>query len=262
MKKKINVLIFANDEKVERKAIKIIDNLPCLVRIINSFRDLSNEYSFRFIVFCYYEEIEMIEDEMSRWISDVTYLSTDTRNMKSSIFHNFIHSNFYQRTGLFYITSLHFPLIDSIMIKNFIDSFNDRPLLMFGEMNDDRISFWKKFFPAIEKKKEENSVFINWNMNHSEKFLFQCILDEQVFKDLYNIPFPTNLLYYHCISWSIFRLPSYFFKYEAIPFIEENDLKYIESSCVRKRNMELNLYLQKLWTKWKNIEERIARLEK
>lgn len=261
MKKKINVLIFANDRKVEKKAIKMIDNLPCLLRIINSFKELSCDYSLRFIVFCYYEEIEIIEDEMSRWISDIVYIPTDKKDMNSSIFYNFIHSDMYQSTNLFYITSLHFPLVDATMIKNFIDSFQNRPLLMFGEMNDSKIAFWKQYFPSLENK-NEHYVSINWVLENNNKFLFNCILSEKNFSDLYNIYFPSNLFYYNCAFWSPYRLPAYFFKYEAIPFVEENDLNYIESSCVRKRNLDLNMHLQKLWSKWKSIEERIARLEK
>jgi hypothetical protein len=261
MKKKISVLIFANDRKVNKKAIKMIDNQPCLLRIINSFNELSVEYSFRFIVFCNYEEFEIIEDEMSRWINDIIYIPTNNKDMNSSIFYNFINSDMYQSTNLVYITSLHFPLIDATMIKNFIDVFHNSPQLMFGEMDEKKISFWKQYFPSIQEN-DEGNVSINWILEKKNRFLYNCIMNEKNFFDLYNIPFPSNLLYYHCIFWSSYRLPNYFFKYEAIPFVEENDLDYIESFCVRKRNLELNLHLQKLWSKWKSIEERIARLEK
>lgn len=261
MKKKICVLLFANDRKVNKKAIKMIDNLPCLFRIVSSFKELSTEYSFRFVVFCNYEELEIIEDEMSRWIDDVVYIGTNHRDMNSSIFYNFINSDMYQSASLVYITSLHFPLMDATMIKNFIDAFRNSAHLMFGEMDHRRISFWKQYFPSILEN-DEGNVSINWILEKKNRFLYNCIMSERNFYYLYNIPYPSNLLYYHCIFWKPYRLPSYFFKYEAIPFVEENDLNYIESCCVRKRNLDLNLHLQKLWSKWKSIEERIARLEK
>lgn len=258
VKKKINILIFANDEKMKRKALQMIDTIPCLVRIINSFQELSSEYSVRFIVFCHFDEIEMIEDEMIRWIENtitISYVSTDIKSMTSSILYNFIHSSLFQTTtNLFYITSLHFPLVDITMIKSFLDSYINKPILMYGEFTDKKISYWKQYFPSI-KEKENKLVEIEWNKDNEKKFLYSCIMSERDFCDLYNISSP--ILYYHCVLWNTFRIPNYLLHYEATPFVKENDLPFIEGKCIRKRNTDLSLFLQKLWTKWKSIEERL-----
>jgi hypothetical protein len=256
MKKKLNVFLFANDERVKNKAVQMIDNMPCLVRIVRAFQDLSYEYSIKFVVYCFYEEIEYIEDEMSRWLEkdvSISYISVENKSMQSSFFYNYIHSSLFHSTNLVYITSLHFPLIDSSMIKNFIDSYTNRPILLCGHF-EKKLIYWKQYFPSIEET-DNNLISLQWKKENPKKFLYSCIMDEQYFQNLFNIP--SNLVYYHCILWNKYFLPQYFFQFEGLPFVTENDVKYLESASVRKRNIDLSIYLQKLWNKLKSIEEQL-----
>lgn len=262
MKKKINVFIFANDDKVKRKALQMIDNIPCLVRIIRAFQELSGEFLIRFIVYCHYEEIEYIEDEMSRWLDNmernILYFSVETRNMQSSFFYNYIHSNFFQSTNYVYITSLHFPLVDATMIKTFLDAYTNKPVLLCANFHK-KMLFWKQYFPSIETK-ENNLVTLQWNKDNNAKFLYSCIMDDTYFQNLFNIP--SNLVYYHCLLWNTFYLPKFFFHHEALPFVKENDVQYLESSCVRKKELDLSLYLQRFWNKLVHLEERVSKLSR
>jgi len=262
MKKKINVFIFANDDKVKRKAIQMIDNTPCLVRIIRAFQELSGEFLIRFIVYCHYEEVEYMEDEMSRWVDNtdqtILYVSVETRNMQSSFFYNYIHSNSFKSTDYVYITSLHFPLIDATMIKTFLDAYTNKPILMCGTLHK-KMLFWKQYFPSIEKKDNE-LVIPQWEKESNDKFLYSCIMNNTYFQNLFNIP--SNSLYYQCILCTPFYLPKFFFHHEALPFVKENDVPYLESSCVRKKELDLSLYLQRFWNKLVHLEERVSKLSR
>lgn len=258
MKKKVNVFIFANDV-MKQKAIRYIDNIPCLLRIINSFKELDYDYDFNFIVICYIDEIELIEDEMKRWIDGIEFIPIDTRQKSSLVFYNYIVSPQYKTFDLVFITALYFPLMDCSMIRQFLKYFKNNPVIMSGNFEKTKLLHWDKFFPSFTKKNNKCSFQGDGQMT-KDKCLLNCVMDEIHFKQLYSLKMQPDMEYYKCYFWDIYSLPKYFFKYEAIPFVKENDIAYIESFCIRKQRMEMSLHLQRLWSRWQSIEERLKKM--
>ena len=65
----------------------------------------------------------------------------------------------------------------------------------------------------------------------------------------------------HCILFNTYILPNYYSYYESVPFFKEHDLEYINYLYNQKEKKDLLIQMEKLWKRWKSIEERIKKLE-
>lgn len=258
----MNIIIFAN-EKVQEynkdnpKALTRIGNKPILYSIISSFKKLKDDYSFKFIVICHNNEKEIIEDEMERWDKDIIYLSTKERDMDYSIIYYYLNSKYKQFGKEYIITSLYFPLLSEYILKDFIEKYKGNPQIMIGNFSNSNISYGKSILPKITIR-ENKGIF---NENGEYNFMFLTIINSNDLNQLFSIKNNFKVPYYHCIYFNIYLLPIYYSYYESVPFYKENDINYINYLYNEKEKKELLIQMEKLWKRWKNIEERIKKLE-
>ena len=257
----MNIIIFANEEtkdnKDNPKGLTRIGNIPLLYSIISSFKKLKDDYHFKFIVICHKDEKETIEDEMERWDKDIIYLSTSCRDMDHSIFYHYLNSDFKQVCNKYIITSLYFPLLSDCLLKDFIEKYKGDPQIMIGDFSHSNISYGKLLLPKLFLR-EKKGVFHN---NGNYNFMYLTIISDSDFKQIFSINTLYKVPYYHCIYFNTYILPNYYSYYESVPFFKENDLEYINYLYNQNEKKDLLIQMEKLWKRWKNIEERIKKLE-
>lgn len=257
----MNVIIFANeitkDNKENPKALTRIGNIPLLYSIISSFKKLKDDYCFKFIVICHKDEKEIIEDEMERWEKDILYLSTKERDMDHSIFYYYLRSEYKQVGNPYIITSLYFPLLSDCILKDFIETHKEKPQIMVGDFSNSNILYGKSVLPKIFTREKKGIFHKDGNLN----FMYLTILTESDFKQIFSIKNLFKVPYYHCIYFNTYILPKYYSQYESVPFYKKNDIQYINYLFNQKEKKDLFIQMEKLWKRWKNIEERIKKLE-
>ena len=250
----INVIIFAN-EKINNyekpKAISSIGYIPIMKHIISSFKILKDEYNFNFIIICYKDEIEIIEDEMERWDkSNIIYIPTEYRNMNIKILYRYLSSSFYKTSDYFLISSIYFPFLTESLLSYFLEDFKKKPLILVG-----KIPYGKHIIPKI-KIRNGKAIF---SKEGDYNFLYLTIMDEYDFKQIYSIDYPIDELYYHCNYFDVVILPSYYLSYDINPYIFKKDLDYLKYKYYENEKKINKIQLKKIWRKLKNLEIEIKK---
>lgn len=250
----ISVILFANEkirEYQKPKAICSIGYIPILKHIISSFKKLKDEYNFNFVIICYKDEKEIIEDEMERWdSSDIIYLSTEYRTMNVKILYHYIHSSFIKPTEHFLITSLYFPFFSDSLLSYFLENYKKNPLILVGD-----IPYGKKLIPKIKIKNGKGIFSKEGNYN----FLYLTIMQEYTFKQIYSIDYSMNELYFHFIFFETILLPIYYSSYDIYPYIIKKDLDYLKYIYYENEKKINKIQLKKIWQKMKKIENEIKK---
>ena len=251
----INVIIFANEriqDYEKPKAISSIGSIPILKHIISSFKRLKDEYNFNFIIICYQNEKEIIEDEMERWDnSNIIYIATEYRNMNIQILYRYLSSSFFKSSDYFIISSIYFPFLSESLLSYFIEYYKKKPLILIGN-----IPYGKNLIPKV-KIRNGKGIFSEEGDYH---FLYLTIIDEYNFKQIYSIDYPIDELYYRCHYFDVVILPNYYISYDINPYIFKKDLDYLKYKYYENEKKINKIQLKKIWQKIKKIENELKKI--
>ena len=272
------VILFANDTMIsvypsKVKALLPIGNIPCLSVCIKSFIEALKTNTV-FVIITNSSHQEEMRTELSRWhpsedLNGIFFRfkiieSFDHRNASTL---NSVIQDLKENEELFhnvFISDCSFPLLGAEVIKN-MSRKRQGPWALVGVFTDPKFTLSRRLLDGVQITAnnvlsfppfpENNKIFPYYFMNtvHLSFEQFLCTFS----------PKNESINYYHLLSpLRAFLLPSYYMKFEGVPFMLCNDRIYLDNLYWKKKNTEHLQYINNIWLKWIDVNNRLIAIEK
>lgn len=274
--KKTLVILFGNDTMIsvypsKVKALLPIGNIPCLSICIKSFIEaLKTKVQFLIITSDRYEQ--EVQTEISRWhpsdeLEGITFdfeLCDSYDNRNASILYSMLQKINKDSFDYVFISDCSFPLLGNEVIKMMFEKKDKNCYALIGNFEDQKFSLSRRLLDGVyingENSLEFNSIGEN-NKIYPYYFMNTVFLTMDDFSSKFS-KVTENINYYRLFDWKPFLIPTYFMKFEGVPFLLCNDRIYLDNLYWKKKNTEHLQYINNIWLKWIDANNRLGKIEK
>jgi len=276
MKKKTLVILFANDTIIsvfptKMKALLPIGNIPCISICIKSFTEAIKD-NIDFILITAEDVRRELETEIIRW-----HPSEEDDNIQfffhpvkkcdhryASVFGTLLKDQISEDYSSVIISDCSFPLLGNQIVKMFLEQNKDCCSAMIGNFLDKKFALSRRLLEGVTLSSEHTVEFPALSENNKTfpyYFMNTVCLPFQAFRNYFS-GCTEDKNYYHCLTWDAFQIPTYFMKFECVPFMLCNDRIYLDNLYWKKKNVEHLQYINNMWMKWNNVSTRLGTIEK
>ena len=252
MKKKLNIILFANDPPLGTipKCIVSVHDRPLILHLLETFKLLEDYFEIQIYLLVFYHEIENVEFTLDLDQENLTFVPVHRQDHDATILY-FLLSQFLNGRccDLYLLIHLTFPFLDFSILHDFISSYQGRPLTMVKTMSS--VCSHSNVLVRNEK-----CVFTNTPSSY--EFMFVSLMDSMIFKEIFSLPFPWNVPYYHCLHSTVYHFPLYLKNKYGESFTHKEDLVLLENIYLRKQIYKLSFSLRKLEERLQSIESMVV----